>query len=160
MLAEGTKAPDFTLPDQEGNMVSLSDLRGRWVVLWWFPKAFTSGCTVEGQVFRDRAPEIEGTGAMILGASFDTPEENRGFAELHAFPFRLLSDEDRTAGEAYETKRGPEEDHNEYAKRRTYLIDPDGIVVRAYRVTDIPHHPDEVLGDIRALQAEREAQST
>ena len=87
----------------------------------------------------------------VVGVSFDRPEDNRAFAEEHGFPFRLLSDVDRTVGERYETKRAPEERSPEYAKRRTYLIDPEGRIARAYRVTDIPAHPDEVLKDLAEL---------
>ena len=87
----------------------------------------------------------------MIGVSFDTPEDNRGFAEENGFPFRLLSDVDRTVGEAYETKRAPEESSPEFAKRRTYLIDPAGVIRKAYRVTDIPSHPSQVLDDLRAL---------
>ena len=90
----------------------------------------------------------------MLGASFDTPEDNRAFAEQNGMPFRLLSDVDRAVGTVYETKRFPEEPSPEYAKRRTYLIDPDGVIRKAYRVTDIPAHPDEVLEDLRRLQSE------
>jgi len=91
----------------------------------------------------------------VIGASFDTPEDNRAFAEQNGFPFRLLSDVDRTVGTVYETKRFPDEPSPEFAKRRTYLIDPEGRIVRAYRVRDIPAHPDEVLRDLRELMAER-----
>lgn len=87
----------------------------------------------------------------ILGASFDPPEKNRAFAEEQGFPFRLLSDVDKTVGEAYEVKRAPEERSPERPKRRTYLIDPDGIIRKAYRVKDIPAHPDEVLRDLAEL---------
>lgn len=107
---------------------------------------------MEGQGFRDRAPQFEQAGAEIVGVSFDPPERNKEFADLQGFPFRLLSDVDRTVGEAYETKRAPEEPAPEWAKRRTYLIDPEGVVRKAYRVTDIPAHPDEVLADIAALR--------
>ena len=106
---------------------------------------------MEGKGFRDRAPQFEEKGAEIVGASFDTPEDNRAFAEKHGFPFRLLSDVDRTVGESYETKRHPEERSPEYAKRRTYLIDPDGVIRKAYRVTEIDAHPDDVLADLRGL---------
>jgi peroxiredoxin Q/BCP len=109
---------------------------------------------VEGQGFRDRAPEFERQGAVLLGASFDPPEQNRAFAEQHGFPFALLSDVDREVGTRYETKRAPEESSPEFAKRRTYLIDPEGVIRKAYRVTDIPAHPDEVLEDLRRLQRE------
>jgi peroxiredoxin Q/BCP len=91
----------------------------------------------------------------VIGASFDTPEDNRAFAEKNGFPFRLLSDVDRAVGTAYETRRHPDEPSPEYAKRRTYLIDPGGRIVKAYRVRDILAHPDEVLRDLRELQAAR-----
>jgi peroxiredoxin Q/BCP len=108
---------------------------------------------VEGQGFRDRAPDFEKQGVALVGASFDDVEDNRAFAEEHGFPFPLLSDHDRQAGERYETKRHPQEASPEYAKRRTYLIDPQGVIRKAYRVRDIPAHPDEVLKDLRAFGA-------
>jgi thioredoxin-dependent peroxiredoxin len=89
----------------------------------------------------------------VVGVSFDIPEDNRAFAELNGFPFRLLSDVDRRVGELYETKRAPAEPSPKNAKRRTYLIDPEGRIAKAYRVTDIPAHADQVLEDIRALGA-------
>ena len=93
----------------------------------------------------------------MLGISFDPPEKNKGFAQKNGFPFRLLSDVDRKIGEAYETKRAPAERSPENAKRRTYLIDPDGTIVKSYRVTDIPAHPDQVLADLRELQQQATA---
>ncbi len=87
----------------------------------------------------------------VVGVSFDRPEDNRAFAKEHGFPFRLLSDVDRTVGERYETKRASEEPSPEYAKRRTYLIEPEGRIAKAYRVTDIPAHPAEVLKDLAEL---------
>jgi peroxiredoxin Q/BCP len=112
---------------------------------------------MEGRGFRDRAHEFAEAGLEIVGVSFDTPEDNRAFAEKNGFPFRLLSDVDRTIGELYETKRAPEEQSPEYAKRRTYLIDPEGRIAKAYRVTDIPAHPAQVLEDFRALAGGRSA---
>src|SRR5919198_3222454 len=108
---------------------------------------------MEGRGFRDRAPEFEDAGAEVLGVSFDPPEKNKGFAQKNGFPFRLLSDVDRKVGEAYETKRAPAEQSPQNAKRRTYLIDPQGMIVRSYRVTDIAGHPDQVLKDLRELQS-------
>jgi peroxiredoxin Q/BCP len=87
----------------------------------------------------------------IVGISFDTPEDNRAFAEQNGFPFRLLSDVDREVGRQYETARAPEEPSPEFAKRRTYLIDPGGMIRKAYRVVDIPAHPDQVLEDFSLL---------
>ena len=89
----------------------------------------------------------------IVGVSFDPPEKNRKFAENNGFPFPLLSDVDRTVGELYETKRSPQERSPHQAKRRTYLIDPDGRIAKAYRVTDTRGHADEVLRDLDALMA-------
>jgi peroxiredoxin Q/BCP len=106
---------------------------------------------MEGRGFRDRAPEFERAGVEIVGVSFDAPEDNLGFAERDGMPFRLLSDVDRTVGELYETRRAPEEQSPGYAKRRTYLIDPDGVIRKAYRVTDIAAHPGQVLQDFRGL---------
>jgi thioredoxin-dependent peroxiredoxin len=85
--------------------------------------------------------------------SFDPPEKNRAFAEKFGFPYRLLSDVDTSVGEAYETKRAPEEDDPLRPKRRTYLIDPHGIIRKAYRVRDTSAHPDEVLRDLASLRA-------
>jgi thioredoxin-dependent peroxiredoxin len=90
----------------------------------------------------------------VIGASFDRPEDNNAFAEQNGYPFPLLSDVDRAVGMLYETKRAPQEPSPEYAKRRTYLIDPQGRIAKAYRVTtDIPEHPGQVLEDLRALGA-------
>ncbi len=110
---------------------------------------------MEGQGFRDRAPQFEEAGVALVGASFDTTEDNRAFAEQQGFPFPLLSDVDRKAGEIYETKRHPEERAPEYAKRRTYVIDPHGVIRKAYRVRDIKGHPDEVLLDLGTLMKEK-----
>jgi peroxiredoxin Q/BCP len=110
---------------------------------------------VEGQGFRDRAPEFEEQDAEVLGASFDPPEANLAFAEKHGFPFRLLSDVDRSVGEAYETRRGPEERDPHRPKRRTYLIDPRGVIRKAYRVRDIAAHPGDVLADLARFRGRR-----
>lgn len=106
---------------------------------------------MEGKGLRDRAPEIQDLGAEIVGASFDAPEKNLAFAEKYDFPFRIVSDVNKKVGELYETKRHPEEADPERAKRRTYLIDPQGKIVKAYRVRDIPAHPGEVVEDLRRL---------
>ena len=90
-------------------------------------------------------------GVELIGVSFDRPEDNLAFGEKHGFPFGLLSDVDREVGALYETKRADEEQYPEFAKRRTYVIDPDGVIRKAYRVTDIPAHPGQVLDDLRGL---------
>lgn len=108
---------------------------------------------MEGQGFRDRAPQFEEASVEVLGASFDPPEKNRAFAEKFDFPFPLLSDLDKTVGEVYEVKRAPGERDPHRPKRRTYLIDPDGVIRKAYRVRDVTSHPDEVLRDLAEIQA-------
>jgi thioredoxin-dependent peroxiredoxin len=87
----------------------------------------------------------------LIGASFDTPEDNKAFAEKYGYRGTLLSDADREVGRAYETLRAPEEPTPEFAKRRTYLIDPEGVIRKAFRVTDISGHPQQVLKDLRDL---------
>lgn len=86
-----------------------------------------------------------------MGVSFDPPETNRAFARKQGFEFPLLSDDSRGVGERYETRRHPQEQRAEWPKRRTYLIDPGGVIRKAYRVTDVVTHPDEVLADLRQL---------
>ena len=89
----------------------------------------------------------------MVGISFDPPEVLQAFAEQHGFPFLMLSDADRKVGELYETKRAPDEQSPTNAKRRTYLIDPEGRIAKAYRVTDIAGHPAQVLEDLRSIRA-------
>ena len=89
----------------------------------------------------------------MVGISFDPPEVLQAFAEQHGFPFLMLSDADREVGELYETKRAPDEQSPTNAKRRTYLIDPEGRIAKAYRVTDITGHPAQVLEDLRSIRA-------
>jgi peroxiredoxin Q/BCP len=109
---------------------------------------------MEAQGFRDRAPEFEALDAQLLGVSFDPPEANRAFAEKFQLPFKLLSDRDRSVGARYEVRRGSDEKYASTPRRVTYLIDPEGVVRRSYRVKDIESHPGEVLEDLRRLRTE------
>ena len=88
---------------------------------------------------------------MIVGASFDTPEDNKHFADAEGFPYRLLSDRDRSAGQAYGVAKGPDEQYADFPRRRSFLIDPDGVVRKIYDVTDTAAHPQQVLDDLIAL---------
>lgn len=106
---------------------------------------------MEGQGFRDRAPEFEELGAQILGISYDPPEAQRAFAEKEGFAFRLLSDVDRTVSAAYGTRRPDDHERAATPRRFTYLIDPEGRVAKAYVVRDVGGHPSEVLEDLRGL---------
>ncbi len=152
MLEPGSVAPDFTLPDQDGTETSLSKQRGHWAVLYWYPKASTPGCTIQGQGLRDRFDDLRDADAVVLGASFDTPGENKAFADAEGFPFQLLSDTDHSVGAAYEVIRPADDEYAEYPKRIAYLIDPEGTIRRSYDVTDVSGFAGAVLADLAALR--------
>jgi peroxiredoxin Q/BCP len=151
LITVGSQAPDFTLPDEGGNQIQLSEQRGSWTVLWWFPKASTGGCTKEGQGFRDRSEQFAGAGTRILGASFDTPADNHTFADAQSFGFPLLCDVDRSVGSMYGVVRDPSEKSPDYPRRMTFLIDPSGRVAKIYEVRDTEAHAGEVLTDVLDL---------
>jgi peroxiredoxin Q/BCP len=152
MLEIGTTAPDFTLPDQDGNPTTLSAERGRWVLLWWYPKADTPGCTLEGKGLRDQAPAFADAGCTILGVSYDTPEDNRAFRDKFEFPFRVLSDTDRSTSATYGAGLDPGDRYADFPQRISYLVDPEGTIRRSYEVTDPAGHGAEVLADLAAEQ--------
>lgn len=133
-LEPGTPAPDFTLPDQDGAAVSLTDFRGRKVVLYFYPAAMTPGCTTEACDFRDSIASLTGAGYTVLGVSPDEPEKLKAFAERDALPFSLLSDADTAVHEAY----GTWGEKKNYGKtylgviRSTFVIDEQGIIEKAY----------------------------
>ena len=133
MLEVGTKAPEFTLPDQNGEMHSLSDYRGKKVVLYFYPKDMTAGCTSQACNFRDLYPQIREKGAVVLGVSKDTVESHKRFEEKHGLPFTLLSDTDLSVIAAYDVLR-PAKDGKPSRSliRSTYLIDEAGVIIRAF----------------------------
>ncbi len=161
MLDVGTQAPGFTLVDQDDTPVSLDDLRGSWVALWWYPKASTRGCTIEGCAYRDAAGDFEAANARILGISYDVPVDQKAFVDEHGFPYPLLSDADRKVSGVYGAVR-PADDplaDKGYPRRISYLIDPDGRIAKSYVLDGSPEldqHPSHVLDDIRALEAQRD----
>lgn len=108
---------------------------------------------MEGRALRDRADRFEAAGCVVLGASFDTPEENKAFADDQEFGFALLSDVDRRAGHDYEVVRDADDQYASFPHRVSYLIDPEGRIAKAYRVTDVGGHADEVLADLAELAA-------
>jgi peroxiredoxin Q/BCP len=152
MVDSRTQAPHFTLPDQEGRLVSLGDLAGHWVVMWWFPKASTPGCSLEGRTFQERLDEFEELGVRIVGASYDAPEDNRAFAEDQGFRFPLLCDTGREVGPLYGAQKDSDEPFPERPRRVTVIIAPDGTVARTYQVSgQTDAHVNEVLADLRTL---------
>lgn len=138
MVQPGQPAPPFTARDQAGDALSLEDLRGKRVVLWFYPKADTPGCTREGCGFRDYYSGYKEKGVEVLGISFDPPEANATFREAYAFPFRLLSDTDHAIAEAYGAFDPARPAH---ARRNTYVIGADGTLEQVLEGVDPGSHP-------------------
>ena len=153
MIEAGTTAPDFTLPDQDGNEVSLSDLRGQTVVLYFYPKADTPGCTTQACGIRDRRADYEAAGAVVLGVSPDPPQKLRRFADKHGLAFTLLSDEDHAVAEAYGVWAEKSMYGKKYwgAQRATFILDEEGVVQHVIPKASPKTHDDEVLGVLASL---------
>ena len=134
MLEVGTKAPAFTLPDQNGTMVSLSDFAGKKVVLYFYPKDNTSGCTKQACGFAELYPQFEEKGAVVLGVSKDSVASHKKFEETYGLPFTLLSDPELTVIQAYDVWVEKSMYGRKYMgiERSTYLIDEDGVIVKAF----------------------------
>ena len=151
MLAKGMPAPDFTLPADDGTLMTLSSLRGRNVVLYFYPKDDTPGCTVQACEVRDSLPRFEGGDAVIMGVSPDSVESHRRFRDKHGLNFRLLADEDHAVAEAYGVWKQKSMYGRTYMgiERSTFLIDAAGVVVEAWRNVKPKGHADlvaEALG--------------
>jgi thioredoxin-dependent peroxiredoxin len=153
MVSEGEQAPDFTLPDQDGNNVTLSDLRGRPVVLYFYPKADTPGCTTQACGIRDHRGDYEQAGAKVLGVSPDTVTAIRKFAGKYTLDFELLADEDHSVAELY----GVWGEKKMYGKtymgvqRATFVIDPEGKVAKVFPKVSPKTHDEVVLEALREL---------
>lgn len=147
----GAPAPEFELPDQTGQLHSLEDYRDQWVVLYFYPKDETPGCTTEACEFRDNIFEFEQLNAQILGVSFDDVSSHKAFAEHHDLPFPLLADTSGKAADVYGVKTRML--GMTVAKRQTFLIDPIGRIAKHYESVDPDKHSREVLADLRTLGA-------
>jgi peroxiredoxin Q/BCP len=146
-LTPGQTAPEFTLPDQDGNPVSLADLRGRWVVVYFYPADNTPGCTAESCSFRDSHEDFVDAGAVVIGISADSVESHQRFAAKHRLPFTLLADEDGAVRSAWGVGRTL----GILPGRVTYVLDPEGTVRKVFSSQFRPtRHIDEALGVIRA----------
>ena len=150
MLEVGTKAPGFTLPDQNGEQKSLSDYKGQKVILYFYPKDNTSGCTKQACAFGDLYPQFREKGAVVLGVSKDSVASHKRFEEKYGLPFTLLSDVDKTVIQAYDVWK----EKTLYGKvsfgvvRTTYLIDEDGIIVKAFGKVKAADNPAQMLGEL------------
>ncbi len=147
MLGEGDRAPGFTLPDQHGHPVSLSDLRGQTVVLYFYPRADTPGCTAQACGVRDRRGDYEAAGARVLGVSPDSVEAVAKFADRYGLDFTLLADPDHAVAEAYGTWMEKRNYGRTYwgVQRATFIIDPEGRIARVFPKVSPKTHDDVVL---------------
>ena len=148
MLMEGTKAPDFTLPDENGEMHSLKDYLGQKVILYFYPRDNTQGCTKQACGFRDLYPQFQEKNAVVLGISKDSVASHKKFSEKYGFPFTILSDPDKAVIQAYDAWK----EKKLYGKvsmgvvRTTYLIDENGIIVKAMDKVKAADNPMQMLG--------------
>lgn len=149
-LTVGVPAPAFTLANQDGAHVSLSDYQGQWVVLYFYPKNNTPGCTTEACSFRDNINRLIAQDAVVLGVSMDSVESHAGFAAEHELPFDLLSDTEGLVVERYGALRNLLV--AKFAKRHSFIIDPQGNIARIYRNVHPEEHVYEVLADLSELQ--------
>lgn len=147
MLSPGDPAPDFTLPDQDGNPVSLADLLGQTLVLYFYPRADTPGCTAQACSARDRSAEYEAAGARIVGVSADPVAAVRKFHEKYGLNFTLLADEDHSVCDAYGTWGEKSLYGKKYwgVARATYVIGPDGVITHVFPKVSPKTHDDVVL---------------
>ncbi|MCR5105867.1 MAG: thioredoxin-dependent thiol peroxidase [Eubacterium sp.] len=150
MLEVGIKAPDFTLPDQNGDMHKLSDYRGKKVILYFYPKDNTSGCTKQACSYSERMPQIKEKGAVVLGISKDTVASHKKFEEKYGLAFTLLADPEKNVIEAYDVLK----EKKLYGKtsigvvRTTYLIDEEGVIIKANDKVKAAEDSEKMLGEL------------
>lgn len=151
MLEVGTKAPDFTLLDQNNQEVSLSQYRGQKVILYFYPRDNTPGCTKQACGFAERYPQFQEKGAVVLGVSKDSVASHKKFETKYELPFTLISDPDLVAIQAYDVWK----EKNMYGKkvmgvvRTTYLIDEEGMIIKAYGKVKAADNPQQMLEEIQ-----------
>jgi peroxiredoxin Q/BCP len=147
----GNQAPTFTLPSQEGAQVSLDQFKGKWVVLYFYPKDFTSGCTIEAHNFQRDLDKYTEKNAVILGVSVDNVDSHKGFCTKEGLNFKLLADPSHTVVDKY----GSVMEYNgmTLAARNTFLIDPTGVIRKVYLKVSPQGHSEEVLADLQQLQS-------
>ncbi len=150
MLEIGTKAPAFSLPDQNGEMHSLADYKGKKVILYFYPKDNTAGCTKQACGFGELYPQFLEKGAVVIGVSKDSVASHKKFEEKYGLPFTLLSDTEKEVIRAYDVWK----EKKNYGKvsmgvvRTTYLIDEKGVIVKAYDKVKAADNPAQMLGDV------------
>ena len=158
VLQEGTPAPNFSLPSQEDTQVSLAQYKGKWVVLYFYPKDMTTGCTIEAHNFQRDLPKYDALNAVVLGVSLDTVESHKTFCTKDSLTFKLLADPDHKVIDAYGVPvsgMGP----IKFAQRDTFLISPSGKVVKVWTKVDPNTHSDDVLAAISGMNGSDKVES-
>ncbi len=155
-LLLGQKAPDFNLPDQNGKMHSLNDYAGQWLLIFFYPKDMTPGCTIEAQEMRNVYEKFKDYDCAVLGVSKDTQKQHQKFIEKESLPFDLLSDTEQKMLKAYDVLHEKSMFGKKYmgVMRTSFLINPDGNIERIYDEVKPSEHAEEVLADLRYLQSE------
>lgn len=153
--AIGSAAPGFTLPDQNGAPRRLAEWSGRWVVLYFYPKDDTPGCTTEACAFRDDLAELTALDAQVVGISVDDTISHKAFAEKYSLPFPLLADTTTEVAQQYDALSNWM--GFKVAKRYTFLVDPTGRIAKAYLSVDTSRHSKEIVADLKALQGKAAA---
>jgi len=150
MPAAGQVAPTFTLPSQDGSQIALDSFHGKWVVLYFYPKDMTQGCTIEAHNFQRDLSKYEALNAVIVGVSVDTPDSHKQFCTMEGLTFRLLADPEHKVVDEYGSLG-----HfgtMTIAQRNTFLIDPDGKIVKVWTKVDPQHHSEEVLAQLAEMK--------
>jgi peroxiredoxin Q/BCP len=150
MPGAGQAAPTFTLPSQDGSQISLDSFHGKWVVLYFYPKDMTQGCTIEAHNFQRDLSKFEADNAVIVGVSVDTPDSHKQFCTKEGLTFRLLADPNHKVVDEYGSLG-----HfgtMTIAQRNTFLIDPKGKIVKVWTKVDPSHHSEEVLAELTEMK--------
>ena len=148
--AVGTAAPAFTMASNEGKQVSLSDFKGKWVVLYFYPKDFTQGCTIEARNFQRDLAKYEAANAVILGVSVDTADSHKEFCAKEGLNFKLLADLEAKTSTQYGSIM--EYQGSKYSARNTFIIDPTGKIARVFEKVKVQAHSEEVLAALAELK--------
>lgn len=153
-LKVGTKAPEFNLPDQDGKMQALKDYAGQWVLLYFYPKDDTPGCTTEACTLRDNFPNFKKLKAQVFGVSTDSVKSHRKFVDKFELPFTLLSDENKEMVKSYDVYKPKKFMGREFlgTMRESFLIDPAGKIAKIYQDVKPANHAEEILADLKKLQ--------
>jgi peroxiredoxin Q/BCP len=148
--AVNTPAPTFKVPSQEGTPVSLADFKGKWVVLYFYPKDMSSGCTIEAHNFQRDIDKYQQKNAIVVGVSMDSVDSHKQFCAKEGLNFKLLSDSDQSISQKYGSVT--EYQGQKYSARNTFLIDPTGVIRKVYTNVKVQKHSEEVLTDLDQLQ--------